>query len=253
MNIKNLYRVFSYARCRLLLVIVTVISINSIAPCLVYSATEGGNTISVKEAEKIIREYITAHSPWEDAQIKIRNINVPNNLLLSPDLDFEITASPRSTLIGRTAFSLNIKGDNSPVKTIWISADIDVWVDVVLTARSLKNHQIISSSDVYIGKHNLGDLPAGYLYKPEDTTGKRLKRFIGGNQPVTSDMLEDPPLLKRGDKVFIIAESDTIKVTALGIASEDGYKDRPVKVVNLQSKREVFGDVIDSGTIKVRW
>ena len=253
MTIKNLHRYFASSCFRRLIVIVTVISINSIAPCLTSSATEGGNSLSVKEAENIIREYVTAHSPWEDAQIKIKNINVPNNLLLSPDLDYEITASPKSTLIGRTAFSLNIKGDNSPVKTIWISADIEVWVDVVLTARSLKDHQIINSNDVYMGKQNLGDLPAGYLYKPEDTSGKRLKRFIGGNRPVTNDMLEDTPLLKRGDKVFIIAESDTIKVTAVGIASEDGYKDRPVKVVNLQSKREVFGDVIDGGTIKVRW
>ena len=66
-------------------------------------------------------------------------------------------------------------------------------------------------------------------------------------------MVEEPPLFKRGDKVFVIAESDTLKVTTVGIASEDGIKGRPVKVLNIQSKKEVFGEVMEDGIVKVRW
>lgn len=254
MAFKNSVRFFSsIILWKVCIVLVTLLSIIPFSPFLAHPATEGDKLLSIMEAEGIIIEYIASHSPWEEIQIKVKNISFPNNIIIPPDGVLEITASPKSTLLGRTAFSVILKGDGRSAQTHWISADIEVWVDVVLTSRSLKDHQIISENDVYTGKQNLGDLPAGYLYSSGDVVGKRLKRFVGGNRPLTVDIMEEPPLFKRGDKVFIIAESDTIKVTAVGVASEDGYKTRPVKVVNLQSKKEVFGDVIDSGTIKVRW
>ena len=100
---------------------------------------------------------------------------------------------------------------------------------------------------------DLSDLPAGYIYDLKNIAGKRVKRFVGANTPLTEDILEDPPMFKRGDKVFIVAESETLKVTAMGVAGEDGYRGRPVKVTNLQSKKEVFAEVVDGGTVRVRW
>ena len=239
--------------CSLLLATITIVFMIAVNSSPAYSASEGTKPLSVSDAEKGIKEYITLHSPWEESQIKVKNVSIPNTINIPEDGVFDITASPKSALIGRTAFSLNVKNENLTSQTYWITADIEVWVDVVLTSRSLKDHQIINGNDIYSGKQNLSDLPAGYLYSTDDVIGKRLKRFVAGNRPLSADVLEEPPIFKRGDKVFIIAESDNLKITTVGTASEDGFRNRPVKVVNLQSKREVFGDVIDGGTIKVRW
>lgn len=240
--------------CSWLIMILSGISLVAISPGLAYTAAaEGAKTLTITDAEKSIKEYITSHSPWEESQIKVKNVSIPNTINIPEDGVFNITASPKSALIGRTAFSFNVKNENVTSQTYWITADIEVWVDVVLTSRSLKDHQIINGNDIYSGKQNLSDLPAGYLYSTDDVIGKRLKRFVAGNRPLSADVLEEPPIFKRGDKVFIIAESDNLKITTVGTASEDGFRNRPVKVVNLQSKREVFGDVIDGGTIKVRW
>ena len=66
-------------------------------------------------------------------------------------------------------------------------------------------------------------------------------------------MLEEPPVFKRGEKVFILAESEMLKIIATGIAESDGYKGRPVKVMNMQSRKEVSGEVIDNTTVRVKW
>jgi len=65
--------------------------------------------------------------------------------------------------------------------------------------------------------------------------------------------LEEPPVFKRGDKVFIIAESEVLKVTAVGLAGEDGYRGRTVRITNMYSKKEVIGNVVDNGTVSVKW
>lgn len=226
-------------------------------PSVAYSSTGESHILTASDAERIIKEYLMKHTPWTEEQIKVKNITFSNNFTLPPEGTYEITPAPKSTLIGRTAFSLNINKDGKTTQTsqtsIWISADIEVWVDVVLTSRAMKDHQVIGENDVYIGRKDLAGLPPGYIYDSKDAVGKRLKRFVGANRPLTIDILEEPPLFRRGDKVFIVAESETLKVMAVGAATEDGYRGRPVKVVNIQSRKEVFGEVIDGGTVRARW
>lgn len=222
-------------------------------PCFVYSSDRESQLLTVSDAERMIKDYLVQNTPWSESQIKVKNISIANNIILPPGEGYEVVPAPKSTMIGRTAFSLNISRDGKTTQTSWISADIEAWVDVVLTSRSLKDHQLIDEEDIYVGKKDLAELPPGYLYDVKDAVGKRLKRYVGANRPLTGDMLEDPPLFKRGDRVFIIAESESLKVTALGAATEDGFRGRPAKVINIQSRKEVVGEVIDGGTVRVKW
>lgn len=224
-----------------------------VIPCSVHSTTGESHVLNIPDAERIIKDYLVQHTSWNESQIKVKNISISNNIILPPGEEYEVVPAPKSTMIGRTAFSLNISRDGKTTHTSWISADIEVWVDAVLTSRSMKDRQLIGEGDIYVGKKDLAELPPGYIYDVKDVVGKRLKRFAGANRPLTVDMLEDPPLFKRGDRVFIIAESESLKVTALGTATEDGFRGRPAKVINIQSRKEVFGEVIDGGTVKVKW
>ena len=222
-------------------------------PPMVFSNTEGYRTLTVTDIEGVIKGYLIENTPYGSDQIRVQNINMADSILLSPGWDYEVMPAPKSQLTGRTAFSLNIKSDGRNIQTYWISANIEILVDAVMTSRTLKDRQIISEDDIYLSKKILSELPAGYVSDVKDIIGKRTKRFTGINRPITEDMVEEPPLFKRGDKVFVIAESDTLKVTTVGIASEDGIKGRPVKVLNIQSKKEVFGEVMEDGIVKVRW
>lgn len=224
-----------------------------VIPCLVHSTTGESHVLNISDVERMIKDYLVQHTPWDESQIRVKNISISNNIILPPAEGYEVVPAPKSTMIGRTAFSLNISRDGKTTQTSWISADIEVWVDAVLTSRSMKEHQLIGEEDIYVGKKDLAELPPGYVYDLKDVVGKRLRRFAGANRPLTVDVLEEPPLFKRGDKIFIIAESESLKVTVVGMATEDGFRGRPAKVINIQSRKEVFGEVIDGGTVKVKW
>ena len=224
-----------------------------VTPCLVYSTTEESHIFTVSDAERIIREYMIRNTPWGEDQIKLKNISISNKIVLPATGDYEIKPSPKATMIGRTSFALNITENDRTTQTYWINADIGIWVDVILTSRSMKDHQVISEDDIYMGKKDIAELPPGYLDDIKEVVGKRFKRFIGTNRPVTEDILEELPLFKRGEKVFIVAESESLKVIAAGVANSEGYRGHTVKVINMQSKKEVIGEVIDNETVKVKW
>lgn len=238
-----------YRKKSVLIGIMIVLSV----PHLSYSNSEDVNVLMVSDAERMIKEYLIGHTPWSDDQIRIKNVSIASNIYLPSVWDYEINPAPKATMIGRTAFSVSIQANGKSLQTVWVNADIEVWVDAVLAVHTIKESQVISEGDIYTGRRNLAELPPGYTHDIVSVSGKRTRRFVGTNRPITQDMLEDPPLFKRGEKVFIVAESETLKIIATGTAESDGYKGRLVKVMNVQSRKEVSGEVIDNTTVRVRW
>ncbi len=216
-------------------------------------AADADKTLLSADAAKIIKEYVIRNTPWTEEQVNIKNVNISNKILLPEKWDYHIAAAPASSMMGRSSFLIDITGKDHSVQSSWVTAEIEVWVDVVLASKPLKERQMVGADDIYIGRKDLSRLPAGYIDDIRRVSGKRVKRFVGANSILTENILEEPPLFKRGDKVFIIAESEALKVSAIGVAGEDGYRGRPVRITNMQSKKEVIGEVDGNGTVSVKW
>src|SRR3990172_2684517 len=216
-------------------------------------AADAVKTLPSAEVEKIIKEYVIQNTPWTEEQIKIKNVNVSNKITLPEGWSYHIAVAPASSMIGRSSFLLDITGIDNSVQSSWVTAEIEVWVEVVLASKPLKERQMVGADDIYIGRKDLSRLPAGYINDISQVSAKRVKRFVGANSILTENILEEPPLFKRGERVFIIAESESLKVTAMGVAGEDGYRGRPVRITNMQSKKEVMGEVDGDGTVYVKW
>ena len=236
------------------LLILTVFSLGIIVTAYnTAHAADAAKILPSSEVEKIIKEYVIRNTPWTEEQVNIKNVNISNKILLPEKWGYHIAAAPASSMIGRSSFLLDITGIDNSVQSSWVTAEIEVWVDVVLASKPLKERQMVGADDIYIGRKDLSRLPAGYIDDIKRVSGKRVKRFVGANSILTENILEEPPLFKRGDKVFIVAESDALRVSAIGVAGEDGYRGRPVRITNMQSKKEVIGEVDDNGTVSVKW
>jgi len=68
-----------------------------------------------------------------------------------------------------------------------------------------------------------------------------------------TDIVELPPMVKRNDRVSIVAESESLRITAVGEVKESGSRGERVKVVNLNSNKEIFARVLDSKTVRVEF
>lgn len=216
-----------------------------------------GETVALPDGEiqKAIQVYLTASTPWQADQMEITSTGVLPKLTLHPGpyrLEVQPT-TPRATLIGKTLFDVRVYQGDSVRSLSHVEANIKIWVDAVLTAKPVKGGDVLRPGDLYMGKRDLATLANGYLPNIDDLYGKQTKFFVGANLPLLRDNLKETPVFIKGDRVMIVAESEAIRVLTMGEAKESGYQGKMVKVINLQSRKEITGSVDADGTVKVRF
>ena len=59
--------------------------------------------------------------------------------------------------------------------------------------------------------------------------------------------------VKKGDRVTIVVESSTLRITAAGVAKGQGSAGEQIRVQNLINDKEIFAAVVDSSTVKVNF
>ncbi len=214
--------------------------------------TGSGAEISKKELRKIVSDFLARKLPWDKRKVKITQIRVDRKVVL-PDgnITYKIAPARNADYLGRTMLSIDFSVNGRFVKRVWVSADIEVYADVVVTTRPLGRYKIITGDDVHLAVMNLAKLPSGVITTCKDVVGKRTRRSIDANTVLQPNLVELPPLVRRGDIVLIVAESEGLKVTALGRIKEKGTKGQIVRVENIDSHKRIYARVLDSNHVKV--
>ncbi|MDY7031200.1 MAG: flagellar basal body P-ring formation chaperone FlgA, partial [Thermodesulfobacteriota bacterium] len=145
------------------------------------------------------------------------------------------------------------KVNNTFEKKTWVTVEVDVFGDVVISPKHLGKSTIMSKEDVRLETRNLARLPRNTIAQLEDVIGKRTKRVVDANSVITTDMLDLPPVVRRGDLVTLIAETNALKITTLGEVRESAIQGETIRVLNVSSKKEIYGKVVDSSTVKVEF
>lgn len=85
----------------------------------------------------------------------------------------------------------------------------------------------------------------------EDLIGKRASRSILPNTPITPEIVDNSPAIKKGDLVKVFVHSGNLHVVTKGVAKEDGCVGKIIRVKNLDSHKELYGRVEDSTAVKI--
>ena len=100
---------------------------------------------------------------------------------------------------------------------------------------------------------NLAEVGGNFLTNPRDAVGLRTRVAVGPGQALDLRRLEQAPLIRPGDVVTMIFNAEGLKVSAKGKAEQTGYAGGRIRLSNLSTKREVWGKVLDSGTVVVEF
>ena len=210
------------------------------------------NRILKNKIEGIAKDYFFRNAPWEKKRVKVKNIEFSKiSNLPAGEIVYDIIPSRNDNFLGRTEFFLLLEGENKWKKKLRVSADIGVLTPVALTSRRLKSGQIITKNDVHLGERDLSRIGPDIISDINEVLGKTTKTALNASIALRASLVEAPLLIRRGDIVTIIAESNFLTVTTLGEAREKGRKMDRIKVRNIASQKEVFAVVMDSKTVKV--
>lgn len=177
----------------------------------------------------------------------------------SPDRRLTLSACPNSL----HAFSANRKVEPGAVTvgvrcsgerpwTLYVSAHIQLFMDVATATVGLTRGQILSKQMIVMKRMDVSTLRTGYITDPAPHFGKTVKRPIRTGHVINQIMLAEQELVQRGDQVDIQAESAGFQISMKGIALDSGTEGARIQVRNIQSQRVIDAQVVEKGLVRVR-
>ena len=206
-------------------------------------------TVSKGEIEKIAKNFILANNPWrENAQIV--ELKATRSVVL-PKGSLSYQCLPPRRFIGSFTLPIVFRVNGKIADRVLVMAKVKARVPVVVSSYPLRRGEVITREKVRVETRELTHVRAGLFTNINEVLGKRMKRTIGANVILHRGLIEIPPLIKRGTRITIMASSQGLIVTAPGQAKENGHLGEMIKVINLLSKRIIYGQVIDEKTVRV--
>jgi len=210
--------------------------------------------ISQEKIKQLVSDYITENLLRDLDDASIKDIRVAEDLHLPGGrITFTVTPPRSFELMGKIPFTVSFDVNGEFYQKIWATAEIDVFSDVVVTKKPLGRYKPIIEDDIELQRLNLADLPSDVITDPDEVLGKRTRRAIGSQTVLRANLIELPPLVKRGDVVVIIAETAGFKITALGQVKKKGRLGERIPVINFDSNKLLYARVLDSNTVKVEF
>ena len=209
-------------------------------------------TISKEKIAGIVSEYIKKKAAAMGDGTTLKSVIVQKDIVLPKGkVAYRIINNKQAGYSGRRAIYIDFTVDGYFYKKIRAMVDIETLANVVVTIRPLGRHKIIRQADIAVKRIDISKLQVNIINDPEKVIGRRTKRSIDPATVLRTDLVELPPIVKRGDVVTIIAEAGGMRITALGKVKKKGHKGERLKVINLNSKKEIYARVVDANTVKV--
>ena len=90
-----------------------------------------------------------------------------------------------------------------------------------------------------------------FILNQDDVIGKQVLRPLPPRQPIRKIMIDDPPIVHKGDRVIIEIRLGGLLVQTVGLAKATGKSGDTIPVQNKNSGREVLGTILGAGLVEV--
>ncbi len=209
-----------------------------------------GQLVSKQQIESFIHHQLEKSffdKPYELKQLNIRGLEPYSKGKISFDIDTENIVNRN----GRLSCYLDVLVNDVKSDRLSVSGTVAVYENVVFAARSLSKGDSLSKDDVYIKKVNIFDFNPSVIHTLDVIGDKILKSSIRKDMSMTLSLLSDPPLVKKGDIIMLIAKNQNLRIVTSGISMEDGFINELIKVENFHSGKLIRGIVTEESKVEV--
>ncbi|KAB2926495.1 MAG: flagellar basal body P-ring formation protein FlgA [Dechloromonas sp.] len=167
---------------------------------------------------------------------------------LPPCSAHEAYAPSGTRLSGRTHIGVRCLGPN--VWSVLVPVQIAVTGNYVVTLRPLAAGQPLQASDLATLSGDLSTLPTGVVSSPEEAIGKTLRNALAAGQPLRSDQLVAPTVIRQGQTVRVISRGTGFAVSGEGRSLGNASEGQVVQI-RMNSGQTVSGIAQSDGTVEV--
>lgn len=209
--------------------------------------------ISKEEIREVALAYIRQRMALNKNKVRIKGVRIKKEIILPKgDIRYRVEPARNTDFLGKVPLAVIFEVGRDFEKKVWAVVDIEMLRQVVVTRRPLRRYRQITEDDIEMREMDLAGLPSNIITDYDEILGKRTKRAIDANTVLRPDLIEFPPLVKRGDVVVVVAESGGLRMTTLGVVKgRSGRRGERIRVENIDSKKSIYARVMDANTVKV--
>lgn len=141
--------------------------------------------------------------------------------------------------------------DTSPWQ-IFVSVDIKAFGPAVVSKQPLPRGTILQASDLAIAKRELSSAMYGYYTSTRELEGMELRYSLASGNIIGPKSVKPRHLVKQGDIVTILAETNGLHIRVKGKALMNGFRGQSIRIKNTRSDRVLEGEVVAAKTVRVK-
>lgn len=216
------------------------------------SGRVGQQFIYAQDFEKAIYTILTRQYGRPHHRVNVRILFPKKPLSVSSGkLHLEVEKLTGGARMGRRSFRVGVFINGQFTKTINVVGEVKAQVIVATPVRWMKSKDIIVPEDLTVMTIDVPSLTHDFILQQDEVIGKRVLRPLSPRQPIRKIMLDDPPLVHKGDRVMIEVRQGGLFVQAIGLAKAEGKSGDTILVQNKNSGREVIATVLSAGLVEV--
>ncbi len=210
--------------------------------------------LKVETIEKTGKEFIIDTLQWDKDRLELKVVYEGKQILVPQgNITFDYKLPGGKKRVGRVHFLCLVKVEGKIKKRLRLYADVKVFYDVYRPIRSLKMGHVIRTGDIELTRLKSDQVLRNLVSDDSDIIGHRLIRNIAEGETILAHMIQKVPLVKNGDRILIVAQKGSLRVTAPGVVRQNGFKNDTVRVENIHSRKIILGTVIDSRTVHINF
>lgn len=201
------------------------------------------------------RRWLLEHLQADPDQTTLTPLSVPRGLIL-PRGHLTLRVQPPAGSIQDGSVSLVLEavvdgGGQRTVRYSQVSFQLDRLRQVVVAVRPLLRKRVISTPDVRIETRSGSQIPSGALSDLADAVGKEIVRETGAGDVLTTQTVRAPIVVRRGTPILLLLDGPGFRITARGVALEEGGVGQMIRVMNQTSRKELHGRIEDDGSVRI--
>jgi flagella basal body P-ring formation protein FlgA len=215
-------------------------------------ATRDSQTVASDRLEEMLRSHIESRMPWKaaDTVIDMQSSRAVAGLPTGQTaIRFECDGNYR--YVGDTTFKTTVLVGGKPCKTLYMRAGIHPFGLVAVATRDIRRGELISDSYFRMVKKDLADVSGGFIADRARLRGLVAARSIPTGGVISLGCVERPVAVKRGKIVAAEVRGDGFLVTAMAKAMDNGRVGDVIRLMNVDSKKALAGEVVDANTVRV--
>ncbi len=226
------------------------------ALCMLPTASHAGDSgeaatqVDARQITRLVEHALLAQLRRQPVAVDASRIEV-NVGALDSRLAFPVCAEPVRVAAGLDRLQARVNARVSCTApspwAIYVPVELRVFRPVPIAVRELHRGETLAEADIGEQERNVLASGATTLVRRSEAVGQKARRTIPAGSVLLATVLEQPVLVRRGDRINVDTAPGAISVRISAEALGTARRGERVRVRNLQSGRIIDAVVTDAG------